>query len=148
MESFLRNHPIFRWTLIFTLLFFITLQGLFIRNQLFAGDDGTTPGTGQPFGQTPAPVGVVLNCSVVAIGVNLRAGPSTDYEVLAELAGGTTITARGRQGDAPWLFINIDRPAEVQEGWVSSRLRDGRPLVECQGDLTTLPVLEAPPPGQ
>jgi hypothetical protein len=146
MESFLRNHPTFRWTLIFTLLFFIMLQGLFIRSQLFAGGDAATPGAGLPFGQPPAPEGAVLDCAVVAIGVNLRAGPSTDYEVLAELAGGTTVTASGRQGDAPWLFITIDRPAPVQEGWVSSRLRDGRPLVECEGDLATLPVLEAPPP--
>lgn len=146
METFLRRNPGIRWAIILLLLTGIFVEGLLIRNRLLTApvangngvvvDGGPTeePSEGGGGDQPPAEA-VELQCTVVEF-VNLRGGPSVDNPVLAVLNQGSSVTALGRNGDVPWLFIQVDAN---QQGWVSSIDIEQDPLVQCEGDLATLP---------
>ncbi len=47
--------------------------------------------------------------------VNLRAGPATDYAIIAQLATGTELQVAGRSEGNDWLFV---QPEEGDPGWV------------------------------
>lgn len=138
MEQYWRTHPGTRWTVILFLLFCITGETLYISNQVLSGDPAA-PETGSeenPFGGpdiTPTPV--TLACTVVE-GVNFRLGPTVDFEAIRGLVPGTRVTALGRNGPVPWLRVQAE---DNTVGWVSLRSGQGEPLVECEGDVQTLP---------
>jgi hypothetical protein len=149
MESFLRSNPGVRWAIIIVLLTSIFVEGLLIRNRLItapasAGNGAVVDGgTGEPVegggGDVPPSVAAVeLSCTVVEF-VNLRGGPSVNSAVLTVLDEGITVTALARNGDVPWLFVEVD---ENQQGWASSIDPNQNPLVQCDGDLQTLPERE------
>jgi hypothetical protein len=141
METFLRNNPGVRWAIILVLLLGLVAEAILITNRLSSdvpngepnvivvdGDDGEEV--------IPTPDETVELACRVATGVNLRGGPSVNNAVISVLDVDTTLTALGRNGDVPWLLV---RAPGGQEGWVSSVDVDGNPLVECAGDLETLP---------
>jgi uncharacterized protein YraI len=47
--------------------------------------------------------------------VNLRAGPGTDYAIIAQLATGAELLVVGRSAGDDWLFV---QPGEGDSGWV------------------------------
>jgi hypothetical protein len=72
---------------------------------------------------------------------NVRSGPGRNNAVVGALASGQTVTADGRNQAADWLRIQLE---DGSTGWVFAQ------LVTSEGDLSTLPVVEAasatPPP--
>lgn len=69
--------------------------------------------------------------------VNVRSGPSTLYPVIGRLSVDTVVTVIGRnEEDNNWLQIEF----EGQEGWVAFF------TVVVEGDLSTLPIVQAVPP--
>jgi cytoskeleton protein RodZ len=74
---------------------------------------------------TPPPAPATVNT-----GANLRAGPGTDYPILAGLGVGQQITITGINADATWYQLS-------DGSWVFSQLVDNPPA--------NLPVVEAPP---
>jgi len=88
----------------------------------------TPPPTPTP---TPTP-GVAVVKPGPAQGLNVRAGPGTDYPVLATLPAGSRLTPVGRDGSGQW--VQVCCVAGDQYGWV---LAD---LVELAANLADLPV--------
>lgn len=138
MESYLRNNPGVRWSIIFVLLLCITLEAILIgRSGLFAASNGQPS---DPFGggdTPPTPTTTVLSCRVVNEGgVNMRRQPTTQADnVITTLAVNTPLTPLGRSGEVPWLLVEV----AGQQGWVSSKDVGGEALVDCSGDPLTLP---------
>jgi len=67
-----------------------------------------------------------------AQGLNVRAGPGTDYPVLATLPAGSRLTPVGR--DAAGRWVQVCCVAGDQYGWVLAQ------LVELAANLADLPV--------
>jgi hypothetical protein len=67
-----------------------------------------------------------------AQGLNVRAGPSTSYPILATLRAGSRLTPVGRDADGRW--VEVCCVADGQPGWV---LAD---LVDLAVDIASLPV--------
>jgi hypothetical protein len=68
--------------------------------------------------------------------VNVRGGPGTGFPVLGVVTQGTVCTPTGRNGDLTWL-LNI---CPSVQGWIASS------LLIIRGDVTSLPIVSAPPP--
>jgi uncharacterized protein YraI len=68
--------------------------------------------------------------------VNLRAGPTLDYEIVGELSAGATLPIEGRLLSLDWLQVRW----EDDLAWVYE------PLVIIRGDITTVRVVQLPPP--
>ncbi len=138
METYLETHPFVRWSLILFLLVAIGAEVLLISSAVT--DEGRTGGVETPLpegGGDVGPTPVILACTVAGQQLNLRSGPSVEFNPpLTQLAPGVSLTAIGRSGDVPWLHIRL---ANGQEGWVSSRDADGQALVQCEGELQSLP---------
>jgi hypothetical protein len=83
------------------------------------------------FTSTPTP-GVVVVRPGPAQGLNVRAGPGTNYPVLATLPAGSRLTPVGR--DAAGRWVQVCCMAEDQPGWVLAE------LVDLAVDLQGLPV--------
>ena len=84
---------------------------------------------------TPMPTatpGVVVVRPGPAQGLNVRAGPGTEYPVLATLPAGSRLTPVGRNAEGRW--VEVCCVAGDQYGWVLAE------LVDLAGDLTGLPV--------
>ena len=84
---------------------------------------------------TPTPTatpGVAVVKPGPAQGLNVRAGPGTDYPVLATLPAGSRLTPVGR--DAAGRWVEVCCVAGDQYGWVLAE------LVELAVDLPSLPV--------
>ena len=64
-------------------------------------------------------------------GVNLRAGPGTNYSLVGSIAAGTTLPAVGLNEAGDW--VQVIQP-DGQHVWIS------RQLVQTAGDLSTLPT--------
>ncbi|NDJ86021.1 MAG: SH3 domain-containing protein [Chloroflexi bacterium] len=69
-----------------------------------------------------------------ALPVPVRQGPGTNYAVIRNLDPQTTIDVVGRSADEIWLVIQLDGGT----GWVF------RDVVDFGGDITSLPVVQAP----
>lgn len=67
-----------------------------------------------------------------AQGLNVRAGPGTDYPVLTMLPAGSRLTPVGRDAEGRW--VQVCCVAGDRYGWVLAE------LVDLVGDLTGLPV--------
>ena len=47
--------------------------------------------------------------------MNLRAGPGTDFDKVAQIPAGTEVTALGTNGDESWIMVQY----EGQYGWLA-----------------------------
>lgn len=96
----------------------------------------------QPVGgqQAPPPgggsiVGTVAGASVL----NVRTGPTTNSPRIETIPRGTQVSIVGRNSDSSWLYVNYIT-TNARAGWVS------RAYISFNGNLATVPVLNAPPP--
>ena len=88
---------------------------------------------------TSTPLLVVITAS--GGGINIRRGPSVQYDAVSGLQEGNIATAVGRTADSSWLFIPLpDEPSSY--GWISTL--SGFSTV--QGDVNILPEQPYPPP--
>ena len=105
--------------------------------------------TATPIAPTPTasdvdatPVIIVAPSALVAtegVVLNVRGGPSTDYEVLGALQPSTELTLLASSSDGGWFQIAF--PADSDErGWVIGE------FLEIQGATDGLPVAEVAPP--
>jgi CRP-like cAMP-binding protein/uncharacterized protein YraI len=69
-------------------------------------------------------------------GLQVRAGPGTDYEVTASLAQGDEVNVLGRDEMGDWVKVGLD---SGEEGWVAAE------FVDMGGDLKAVPVITPEP---
>ncbi|MBI3158359.1 MAG: SH3 domain-containing protein [Chloroflexi bacterium] len=89
---------------------------------------------------TATPSGPVTGTVFVAA-LNLRAGPSTFFEVLESFPEGTQLLATGRDESGEWVQVEIPGEQEDEEktlGWFASV------FIQFQGDPNFLPVVAFP----
>lgn len=94
----------------------------------------TTPGT--PTQPTTAPTAAAETpsgpqASVIVDGVNVRAGPGTEFDVVGSLVRGNTATISGRNEAGDWL--QIETPQGI--GWIFA------PLIETSIPIAELPIV-------
>ena len=99
----------------------------------------TAPGTETPT-PTPTPTGPPERVTVTVIDfglrLNVRAGPSTDYDIVAKAVAGVTFNGIGRTESGDWVQVAIaDLPSGY--GWVSAT------YVTITGPFENLPEVEA-----
>lgn len=82
---------------------------------------------------TATPEGVVV--TITRSIQNVRSGPGTNYDILAQLRKGEQYQVIGANGDFTWLVINL----RGTQGWLS------RDILDVFGDLNTLPLIVPPP---
>ena len=97
----------------------------------------TAPDTGTPT-PTPTPAGPPERVTVTVIDfglrLNVRAGPSTDYDIVAKAVAGVTFNGIGRTESGDWVQVAIaDLPSGY--GWVSAT------YVTTTGPFDELPVV-------
>lgn len=85
---------------------------------------------------TPTPEGVTIS---IINTMNVRNGPGTNYHVKGSAPAGASSNVIGRNADSSWVKVEYP-PADDGTGWIYAS------LVELRGDLSTVPVVEAPPP--
>jgi hypothetical protein len=81
----------------------------------------------------PGPLVTVLTAAATGR-INLRAGPGTEYPILATLGIGHVLRATGRNEAGDWIQIQNAR----YTGWLAEY------VTIPNGDLATLPVVESP----
>jgi TolB protein len=74
--------------------------------------------------------------------INMRLGPSEDYEIISQLPGGSTAVLRGRSSDNRWYNIAVE--GLTNGAWVQSS-----EVFAYFGtfDVATIPVIDAPVAG-
>jgi Bacterial SH3 domain len=78
--------------------------------------------------------GVICRGTVAgAESLNMRNGPGTNFDILAKLPRGETLSVVGRNSEATWYKV---RRGNGQEGWVNIR------YVDALGDCSAAPVQE------
>ncbi len=100
-----------------------------------------------PFG-TPVPTPILATATpvptatpegvyaiVTSARLNIRSGPSTNYDVLGQFSAGDTIFPIGANLDYTWLVV----PFRGTNGWIATY------LVDLRGDRNTLPIIVPPP---
>ncbi|MBN1137766.1 MAG: protein kinase [Anaerolineae bacterium] len=70
--------------------------------------------------------------------VNLRAGPGTNYPVIAVLKQGTRLTAFERTANSDWFTVEVNDTG--QKGWISIT------VVDMEFDPADLPIVQETPP--
>ena len=104
------------------------------ETELVAEDamDGTATPTPTP---TVGEGKVVVTVINFGLRLNVRAGPGTNYEIVAKAAGGVVFNAIGRNEESNWIQVSVaDLPSGY--GWVSTD------YVTVEGQLEQLPVVE------
>ncbi|MGL4649165.1 MAG: PA14 domain-containing protein [Caldilineaceae bacterium] len=86
----------------------------------------------------PTPAPTQPTAVVNGRSVNVRSGPGTTWPVVGVVTQGTVCTVIGRNGDLTWL---LNQCPGVQ-GWIDAS------LLILRGDVTSLPIVQAPPPPQ
>ncbi|MBX3051781.1 MAG: glycoside hydrolase family 99-like domain-containing protein [Caldilineaceae bacterium] len=96
------------------------------------------PAVVPPAAVTPPPTPVANPTAFVTVALlNLRAGPSTDFAILAQMAQGTALPITGQDPDWPaWWQVS----QAGTNGWVYA------PLVDAAGPLERVAQVVAPPP--
>lgn len=84
---------------------------------------------------TGVSTGAACTVRVKINSLNLRAGPSTDYDSRAKLGVGEDLTVTGRNNDMSWYQI---KRSNGSTGWVSAQ------YVEPTGDCSRAPIMPAP----
>ena len=69
--------------------------------------------------------------------VNVRSGPGAQYNSVAVLSAGTTVTLIGRNADATWTKVRLSNGVE---GWINSS------YLTTNVSIWALPIVESPPP--
>jgi len=88
---------------------------------------------------SPTPNGVIITAS--GGGINIRRGPSVQYNAISGLQQGNRATAVGRNEDGSWLFIPLPgNPGSY--GWISTQ--SGYSTI--QGSVNALVIQPSPPP--
>ncbi len=95
----------------------------------------TSSPTSTPLPPTPTSTPVVPRV-IAATGVNVRAGPGTNYPVVAQLPPNLPMTAVGRNAEATWWQI---QGPDGSKGWVSGS------VVQAT-NTGNVPIAAAPPP--
>lgn len=94
------------------------------------------------------PIGLPPDAAVVAQALNVRAGPGTDYPVLAGVRRGDALTVLGQAADCGWLKVRTPRGTE---GWVSGRPEYVALYLPC-AQIVQAPIppppTAAPPPSR
>jgi hypothetical protein len=74
--------------------------------------------------------------------LNVRSGPGLQYDIIGKVrttgAEAATVNVNGRSADGQWLTVT---PDIADKGWITS----SPSFITCGGDVTTLPLVEAPP---
>jgi len=70
--------------------------------------------------------------------MNLRAGPSTDSQVIRAVAPGTQVVVLGQDSSGTWLFVQL---ADGTEGWLSRSLTT---FVDTAPVVATTPAVQPP----
>ena len=99
--------------------------------------DGDPATGGGGVGSAP---GANLTASTTVDGLNLREGPSTDFNVLGNLPANTQVTVVSRNDDGSWWYVCC-LPGSETAGWVSAQLLTPT-FVREEAD-TLLPVFGA-----
>lgn len=89
---------------------------------------------------TPTPSGPI-SAQVAVEFLNLRAGPSTFFEVLESIPAGRDVLATGRDDSGTWVQVEISGANDEDEktlGWFSAA------LLNFQGNPAFLPLVEFP----
>ena len=76
-----------------------------------------------------------VTAHIVLFPARIRAGPSTQDDVLARLGQGVRVTLGGITANATWVLLKVTDPRtdqDAKEGWMAVE------LIEIDGDLTTL----------
>lgn len=90
------------------------------------------PGTATP---TPQIVNPILITGVVNTGaLNVRSGPGVQYNVIAAVYFGDSVSLIGRNADSTWLYIQI---ASGTRGWVNAR------YITPNASISLLPVVDS-----
>jgi uncharacterized protein YraI len=90
---------------------------------------------------TPEPEPVVTVNETLTTQINVRAGPGTNYPIVARFEPGQAAIVTGRNADESWWQVNLAGTEEPEaNGWVFGE------LVTLSGDNETIPLTEAPPP--
>jgi hypothetical protein len=84
---------------------------------------------------TPSRTPTLVPVLVEAIGeANLRSGPGLDFEIVGQITAGNPVPVIGRSVQFPWYLVQW----EDGEAWVFDQ------LVLVIGDITTIPIVDAP----
>ncbi len=86
----------------------------------------------------PTVPGSMIPMAAVAQPANCRSGPGMDYPVLDILPQGASLEVDGRNGAGTWWQVND--PAIEKDCWLAGN------LVEINGDISQVPVVQAAPP--
>jgi uncharacterized protein YraI len=89
-----------------------------------------------PTGPAPAPGQPSVTTRT---GLNVRAGPGTDYPVIGRLTEGQTLPVTGRNAQTTWWQV-IYPPGSNERGWVSG---DGQ--FTTSSNTEGVPIVQAPP---
>lgn len=95
----------------------------------------------QPQPPAAAVTGQVV-CRLLVPTLNVRSGPGLVYEIIDKVRSGdepATVAVNGRSVDNGWLTVI---PEVAQDGWITADTN----FITCDGDLTSLPIIEAPAP--
>jgi uncharacterized protein YgiM (DUF1202 family) len=72
--------------------------------------------------------------------INVRTGPSTDYDILVALPAGTGVQVIGQSPDGEWFNIRIE---DGREGWIKSSFVRVEPTPTVMPSITPSPNLTA-----
>lgn len=88
---------------------------------------------------TPSRTPTITPVTAQAIGTptNLRAGPGLNFDIVGVLNAGDTVPIIGRSVQFPWYVVTWADSATGQ-AWVFAQ------LVQVLGDITTVPIVDAP----
>lgn len=106
-------------------------------NTIGDGPTDTPTPTGSP--DTPTATVPSVPSLTTQTDLNVRSGPSLDFDLLGLLPTGTTAEILGRSQDGQWWQIRFD-PAFDDVGWVSSD-----PAFSRASNVETLPIIASPP---
>lgn len=81
----------------------------------------------------PAAAAEDLACTVATRSLRLRAGPGTNFGVVAGMIEGQRVRAGARTANSSWIRV---RTATGQQGWVAAN------LMRCDGAPSQLPLAE------
>jgi hypothetical protein len=73
-------------------------------------------------------------CSVDALAINLREGPSTSYDPVTPLLEGTRLKPLGRNADGTWIKVRVEGSEAL--GWISN----SSSFLSCNVSVGLLPV--------
>ena len=78
--------------------------------------------------------------TIVLFPARVRAGPTTNSEIVARLDGGIQVTLLGLLEDGTWALIRVDDPAATENGQIGWMALE---LMAVTGDLQSLPLYDS-----